>query len=150
MNLHKTEATQIADLHPWVEKFHYHYDRQDECAKLLDMEGTDGTPPFNLKQTEFSYKPFAQLIWQPNYSRFNKWNKLLMAGFLGRQHQSIIQRQICLKQLEDRSLYWETAVAHVLATFEYWIPFDNIDNAEWIWWQWVEMFSRHVQANFGR
>jgi len=113
MNLHKIEATQIADLYPWAEKFHYHYDRQDESAKLLGLQSTDGTPPFNLKQTEFSLKPFAQLMRQPNYSRFNKWNKVLMAGFLGRQHQSIIRRQICLKQLEDQPLYWETAVAHL-------------------------------------
>ena len=33
-------------------------------------------------------------------------------------------------------------VADFLATFETWLPLVNFDNAEWIRWQWVEMFLK--------
>ena len=33
-------------------------------------------------------------------------------------------------------------VADFLETFETWLPFENFDNAEWIWRQWMEMFLK--------
>jgi hypothetical protein len=35
-----------------------------------------------------------------------------------------------------------TAVADFLATFENWLPLVYFDNAEWIRWQWMEMFLK--------
>ena len=47
-----------------------------------------------------------------------------------------------MKQLRDGPLLWETAVADFLETFNTWLPWENFDNAEWIWRQWVEMFLK--------
>jgi hypothetical protein len=47
-----------------------------------------------------------------------------------------------LKEVCDGPLHWETAVADFFETFETWLPLDNFDNAEWIRWQWVQMFLK--------
>jgi len=39
-------------------------------------------------------------------------------------------------------LHWVLAVWDVLETFEIWLPLEDFDNAEWIWWQWGEMFLK--------
>jgi len=65
-----------------------------------------------------------------------------VAGFLEKKHRSIIPGQDRLKQLRDGPLGWEMAVADPLETFETWLPLENVDNAEWIWRQWVEMFLK--------
>jgi hypothetical protein len=44
-----------------------------------------------------------------------------------------------LKQLQDGLLHWETAVADFLETFGTWLHLENLDNACWIWRQWLEM-----------
>jgi len=79
---------------------------------------------------------------QANYSAFNKWKKVWVAGFLEKKHRSIIRGQNRLNQVRDGPLHWETAVADFLATFETWLPLVNFDNAEWIRQQWVEMFLK--------
>jgi hypothetical protein len=79
---------------------------------------------------------------QPNFSAFNKWKKVWVAGSLEKKHRSIIRGQNRLKQSRDGPLHWETAVADFLETFETWLPLENFNNAEWIRRQWVEMFLK--------
>ena len=62
-----------------------------------------------------------------------------MAGFLEKKHQSIIRGHNCLNQVQDGLLHWERVVADFLVTFESWLPSVNLDIAEWICRQWVEM-----------
>jgi hypothetical protein len=62
---------------------------------------------------------------QANYSAFNKWKKVWVAGFLELKHQSILQHLNGLKQLRDGLLLWEAGVADLLETFEIWLPLDN-------------------------
>ena len=69
---------------------------------------------------------------QPNLSAFNKWKKVWVAGFVGKQHWSIIREHNFLKQLQDGPLDWEMAVADYLESFEPWLPLQNFDNAEWM------------------
>jgi len=79
---------------------------------------------------------------QANYSLFNEWKKVWVAGFLEKKHWSIIWGQNRFKQVRDGPLHWEMAVADFLETFEVWLPRDHFDNAEWIRRQWVEMFLK--------
>jgi hypothetical protein len=94
------------------------------------LDFAEGKPPISLKQTEFSLKQFAKTMGQPNYSAFNEWKKVWVAGFLEKKHWSFIRGHNRLKQVRDGSLYWETAVPDFLATFETWLPLVNFDNAE--------------------
>jgi len=132
----------MADLPPLPEISYNKYDADDESDDLLNLGGAEGKPPVSLKQTEFSLKQFAKRMGQANYSAFNKWKKVWVAGFLEKKHWFIIRGQNRLKQLRDGPLHWETAVADFLETFESWLPLDNFDNAEWIRQQWVEMFLK--------
>jgi len=77
---------------------------------------------------------------QPNFSTFNKWKKIWVAGLLERKRRSIVPGQKRLKQLRDGSLHWEMVVADILETFGTWLPVENFDNAKCIWRQWVAMF----------
>jgi hypothetical protein len=121
----------------------YHeYDAADERDDLLDTGGAKGKPPISLKQTEFSLKQFVKRMGQPSFSTFNKWKNVWVAGFLEKMHRSIIRGQNRLKQVRDGPLHGEMAVADVLVTFETWLPLDNLDNAELIRRQWVEMFLK--------
>jgi hypothetical protein len=79
---------------------------------------------------------------QPNFTPFNKWKKVWVAGILGKKHQSIVRGQNRLKQRRDGHVHWETAVVDILETFETWLPVEHFDNVEWIWRQWVEMFFK--------
>ena len=115
------------------------YDAAEESDDSSDLGGAEGKPPISLKQMKFSLKQFAKRVGQANYSAFNKWKKVWVAGFLEEMHRSIIQGQNWLKKVRDGPLHWETAVAVLLATFENWLPVVNFDNAEWIRRQWVEM-----------
>ena len=118
------------------------YDVADERDHLSDLAGAEGKPPKSLKQMEFSLNQFAKRMGQPNFSAFNKWKKVWVAGFLEKKHRSIIWGQNRLKQVRDGPLHWVTAVADFLATFETWLPLVNFDNADWIRWQHVEMFLK--------
>jgi hypothetical protein len=69
-----------------------------------------------------------------------------VVGFLEKKHRSIIPGQNQLKQVRVRLLYWETAVADFLATFEFWLLLFNLENAEWIRWQWVEIFLKKCES----
>jgi len=126
------------------------YDADDESDDSSDLGGAEGIPPVNLKQTEFSLKQFAKRMGQANYSVFNEWKKVWVAGFLETKHWSIIRGKNQLKQLRDGPLHWETAVADYLETFESWLPLDNFDYAEWIRRQRVEMkFEEMCKRNSG-
>jgi len=118
------------------------FDADYESDDSSDLGGAEGKAPTSLKQTEFSLKQFAKRMGQPNFSAFNKWKKVWVAGFLEKKHRSIIRGQNRLKQLRNGPLHWETAVADFLETFETWLPLENFDNAEWIRRQWVEMFLK--------
>jgi hypothetical protein len=106
------------------------------------LGGAEGKAPISLKQTEFSLKQFAKRMGQPNFSTFNKWKKVWVAGFLEKKHWSIIPGQNRLKQMRNGPRRWEMAVADFLETFDTWLPLENFDNAEWIRRQWVEMFLK--------
>ena len=139
MEPQKTDVTAIADLPPLLEMLYDKYDADDERDYSSDLGGKEGKPLISLKQMEFSLKQFAKRMGQPNFSAFNKWKKVWVAGFLEKKHWSFIRGQNQLKPVRDRPLHWETAVAGFEATFETWVPLVNSDNAEWIRGQRVEM-----------
>jgi hypothetical protein len=99
---------------------------------LSDLGGAEGKTPISLKQTEFSLKQFAKIMGQPNFSAFNQWKKVWVAGILEKKHRSIIPEQNSLKQMQNGPVLREMAVADFLETFETWLPLENFDNAEWI------------------
>ena len=68
-------------------------DADDESNNSSDLGGAEGKPPVSLKQTEFSLKQFTKRMGQANYSEFNKWKKVWVAGFFGKKHWSIIWGQ---------------------------------------------------------
>jgi hypothetical protein len=126
----RTDVAGIADLPPLPEISYDQYDADYESDDSSDLGGAEGKAPISLKQTEFSLKQFAKRMGQPNFSAFNKWKKVWVAGFLEKKHRSIIRGQNRLKQLRDGPLHWETVVADFLETFETWLPLENFDNAE--------------------
>jgi len=129
----------MADLPPLPEISYDEFDADAESDDSSDLGGAEGKASISLKQTEFSLKQFAKRLGQPNFSTFNKWKKVSVAGFLKNNDQSIIPGHNRLKQLRDGPLRGETAVADFLEAFETWLPLENFDNAEWILRQWVEM-----------
>jgi len=66
------------------------FDADAESDDSSDLGGAEGKAPISLKQTEFSLKQFAKRMGQPNFSAFNKWKKVWVAGFLEKKHRSII------------------------------------------------------------
>ena len=58
--------------------------------------------------------------------------KVWVAGFLEKQHRSIIPGQNRVKQLRDGLLRWKMAIEDFLKTFETGLPLENFDNAECI------------------
>jgi hypothetical protein len=79
---------------------------------------------------------------QPNFSTFNNWKKVWVAGFLEKNHRSIIPGQNRLKQMPNAHLHWEVAVADFLETFEICLPLENFYNTQWFRRQWVEIFLK--------
>jgi hypothetical protein len=120
----------IADLSLLPDSSYDQYDTDYESDDSSDMGGTKGKAPISLKQTEFSLKHFAKRMRQPNFSTFNKWEKVWVAGFLKKKHRSIIWGQNRLKPLRDGPVHGETVVADFLETFETWLLLENFDNAK--------------------
>jgi hypothetical protein len=89
----------IADLLLLLENFYDEFDVDAEFDDLSDLGGVEVKAPISLKQTEFSLNQFANRMGQPNFSVFNKWKKVWVAGFLEKKHRSIIPGQISLKQM---------------------------------------------------
>jgi len=121
------------------EMSHDDYDADDESDDSSDLGGAEGKPPISLNQTEFPLKQYAKMMRQANHSALNKWKKVWAAGCLEKKHQAIIRGQNRLKQVQDKSLCWEMAVADSLQTSENWLLLDTLDNAECFRQQWVEM-----------
>jgi len=107
------------------------FDADYENDNSSDLGGADGKAPISLKPMQLALKKFAKRIGQPNFSAFNKWNKVWVAGFLEKKHRYSIRGQNCLKQLRDGPLHWEMVVADFSETFNTWQPLDNFDNADW-------------------
>jgi len=84
---------------------------------------------------------------QANYSAFNKWKKVWVAGFLEKKHRSIISGQNRLKKGWEGPLHWETVAADFLKTFGNWPPLFNFDNAESNRRQWMEMFLKKCSSD---
>jgi hypothetical protein len=112
------------------------------------LGGAEGKDPIGLKQMEFSLKQFAKRMGPPNFSAFNMWKKVWVAGVLEMNHRSIIPGHNILKQQRDGPLRWEMVVADFLVTFEKWLPLENFDNATWIRRQWVEIFLKKCASKF--
>jgi len=74
-------------------------------------------PQINLNQMEFSWIQFGKRMQQPHFSASKKWKILMVAGFLGMTHLSIIHWQNRFRQIRDGPLIWETAVEEFLMTF---------------------------------
>jgi len=142
----RTDVARITDLPPLPDISYDKYDSDYESDGLLDLGRAEGKAPIILKQTEFSLNQFATRMGQPNFSTFNKWKKVLVAGFLEKTHRSIIRGQNSLKQLPDGPLQWETVVADLLETLDMWLPLETFDNAEWIQPQWVEMVLKKCSS----
>jgi hypothetical protein len=122
----------ITDLPPLPEISYDEFDADAESDNSSDLGGAEGKAPISLKQAEFSLKQFAKSMRHPNFSAFNKWKKVWVAGFHKKKHRSIIPGQNRLKQLQDGPLRWEMAVADFLETFDTWLPLVNFNYAEWI------------------
>jgi len=114
----RTDVAGIADLPPLPEISYDKFDADFESDDSPDLGRAEGKAPNSLKQTEFSLKQFAKGMGQPNFSAFNKWKKVWVAGFLEKKHQSIVPGQNRLKQQQDGPLHWEIVVADFLETFE--------------------------------
>jgi len=138
----KTDEAGIAGLPPLQQISYDEYDADYESDSSSDFGGTEGKAPISLKQTEFSLKQFAKRMGKPNFSTFNKCKKVRVAGFLEKKHRSSIRGQNCLALLRHPPLHWETAVADCLVTSKATLPVKNVDNAGWIWRQWVELFLK--------
>ena len=146
MEPRKADVAGIANLPPLPDISYDKFDADDESDHSSDFGRAEGNAPISLKQMEFSLKQFTKRMGQLNFSAFNKWKKVWVAGFLEKKHWSIIPGQNYLKQQRDGPLNWETAVADFLETFEKWLPLENFDNAEWIRRQWVEMFLNNCAS----
>jgi len=142
VELHTTDVAGIADLPPLTEISCDEYDAVYESDDSLDMGGAKGTDQISLKQTEFALSQFAKRIGQPNFSTFNKWKKVWVAGFLEKKHMFIGWGQNHLKQLREAPQHWETAVADVLVTFKNWLALEKFYNAKWIERQWVQIIGK--------
>jgi hypothetical protein len=124
-------------LPPLTEISYDEFEADAECNDSSDLGRAEGKAPISLKHTEFSLKQFAKRMGQPNFSTFNKWKKVWVAGFLEKKHRSIIPAQNRLKVMRDGPLHWEMVVADFLETFETSLLLENFDNAERIQRLWV-------------
>ena len=122
----------IADLPPLPEIYYDKYDVDYASDNSSGLGGAESNAPFGLKQMEFSLKQLAKRMGQPNFSTFNKWKKVWVAGFLEKNHRSIIWGQNRMRPLQDGPMHREMAVVGFLESFEPWLPLGNFDNAEWI------------------
>ena len=114
----RTDVAGIADLAPLADISYDEFDADAESDDSSDLGGAEGKALISLKQTEFSLKQFTKRMGQLNFSAFNKWKKVWVAGFLEKKHQSIIPELNRLKQMRNGPLYWEMVVADFLETFE--------------------------------
>ena len=113
----RREGAGIAELPPLPDISYDEFDPDVEYDDSLDSGGAEGKATISLNQTEFSLKQFAKRMRQPNFSAFNKWKKVWVAGFLEKKYLSIIPGQNHLKQLHDGPLRWEMVVGEFFGDF---------------------------------
>jgi len=118
-----------ADIPPLPAILYDEWDADYDNNNLSDWCGAKGKAPMSLKQMEFSLMQYAKRMGQPNFSTFNGWKKVWVAGVLEKKHRAIIQGQDGLKQVQDEPLNWEMAVADFLVTSGKSLPLENFDNA---------------------
>jgi len=127
----------IEDFPPLQDHSDTEYDVHGKTNDLANLGSAEGEAPISLKQMEFLWKQFAEMMGQPNHSVFNKWKKEWGAWCLGKKHQGIIQSQKHLEQLQYELLHTEKAVMFFFITFKSWRRVGNFDNVELIGWQWM-------------
>ena len=142
-----TDVAGIADLPPLPKISSAEYNSDYGSDDLSDLDGVKGKAPISVKQTEFLLMQFAKRMGQRDFSAFNKWKKVWVAGFVKKKHRFIIWRQNRFKQLRDEPLHWGMAVADFLDNFETWLHLENFGNAECIQQQKVEMFLMKGASN---
>jgi hypothetical protein len=126
----RTDVPGYEDLPKLPEISYEKFDSAVEGDDLSDLGGAEGKASISLKQMEITLKQFAKRMGQPNFSAFNKWKNVWVAGFLKKNHWSIITGQNSWKQQRDGPLHWEMVVANCLDTFETWLLFENLVNAQ--------------------
>jgi len=94
------------------------FSEDEESDYWSDLGRAEGKHPISLKQTEFSLTKFAKGMRPANYSAFNQWKKLWVAGLMRKKHRSIIWGQNHLEQHRDGPRYMETAVEDCLVKFK--------------------------------
>jgi hypothetical protein len=77
---------------PLAEISYDNYDVDEASDNSSDICSAYSKPPVSMRATEFSLNQFAKWMGQANYSAFNKWEKVCVAGFVDKKHQSIIRR----------------------------------------------------------
>jgi hypothetical protein len=112
---------------------HDQFDADAERDDSTDLGGAEGKAPISVMQTEFSSNQFANTVGQPNFSPFDKWKRVLLAGFLKKNHSSIILGPHHSKQWVVVTLQSETAVADGLKSFKTWLPLESFNDTKWIW-----------------
>jgi len=78
----ETDPTMIIQLPPLPEMSYDNSDSDADSDDSPDLGSAEGKPLISLKQPEFSLKQFTKRLRQANYSAFNKWKKVWVAGFL--------------------------------------------------------------------
>jgi hypothetical protein len=89
VELHSTGVAGIANLSPLPEISDDQYDADYGSDDSLDLGSAKGIAPISLNNTELSLKQCAKRMGQPNFSAFNKWNNVWVAGHLEKEHWSI-------------------------------------------------------------
>jgi len=87
------------------------FDTDYESDDLSNLGGAEVKALISLKQMQLSLRQFAKRMGQPNFTMFDKWKNIWVAGHLEKKYQSIIPELYCFKQQQDGPLHWEMAVA---------------------------------------
>jgi hypothetical protein len=82
----RTDGTGITDLPPLPDMSCDEFDADCERDNSSHLGGAEGTAPISFKQTEYSLKQFAKMMWQPIFSAFHSGR---MYGWLGISRKSI-------------------------------------------------------------
>jgi hypothetical protein len=80
MELWKTDLGRIADLRSLPDNSNDNCDADDHSHDVSEFGGAKGKPTLSLKQIGFTLKQFNKSVGQANYSAFNKWKKVWVAG----------------------------------------------------------------------
>jgi len=120
--LQKIDVPGIAHLPPFPEISYDEYDADDQCNRLLDLGSVDGKSPISLTKTQISLQEFAKRMGQANYSPFNQWQKVWVAGSLEKKQLFIMQGQNPSEKHQDGPLHWARANADHLVLLENWPP----------------------------